>query len=72
MTRCGLRDRRMESTDLGVPTGTREFIEEKDQRVNGHEEALALCYLFCKKKDFSRSRARREIGRRGLKDAKRE
>lgn len=28
--------------------------------------------IFSAKKDFSRSRARREIGRRGLKDAKRE
>lgn len=42
----------MESTDLGVPNGARKVVEEKDQTVNGHEEALALCYLFCKNRLF--------------------
>lgn len=47
----------MEATDLGVPAGVgvpfRETgIEEEDQTVSGHKEALALCSVFSVKRAF--------------------
>lgn len=61
----------MESTDLGVPTGARDVVEEKDQTVNGHKEGLALRCLFCKIRLFKITSQEREGKERSQRCKKR-